>query len=153
MADLSIDEIARVLDERHPQWFISRTYDRRWLVQIRFGEMTKNIDHECLESAMKAAHEHRFLELVPREPYVRVRSRFSIQKNGKSWVLTSDGGGQCGFKTRKAAEQAIERWVENDEMLRRAWEDEFGWSRACAEGVDFHWATVPYSLGMKRQAS
>jgi len=137
-----VEQTAKLLDGKYPKWDVCRTMMKQWSVTItneqRYSEK-KCFTGDQLAVCMQQAFEWDFIPIVPDEPTVRNHCNFEIRKNGTKWELFYSRGYCTTFKTRKEAEQAIERWVGLDEKAHAEWESEYAWTRTQREGIDFRW--------------
>jgi hypothetical protein len=154
-ADLAydVDAIAKRLDEKDPRWSLYRTHDQRWGVQIRNERETETFCGEHLATVLQQAFEWKFLELAPRQPEVMTEADFRVVRpNDREWELQFRGRYYSRFKTKKEAQQSIEKRVAISKREFDGWESQFGWTKEKIEGVDFRWSTKSYCLGMTRQS-
>ena len=138
---MTVDELAAELDRNHPGWWLTRTEMGEWLVQIKSDGITKTCCGPVLQQVLQQAAEFEFLPLVPLEPVIRDQRDFEILKNGTQWQLLYKRGFCTRFKTRKAAQEAIARWIGIDAQRHADWVAQHGWCKRKTEGVDFRWAS------------
>ena len=137
---MTVDKLAKELDAKYPGWWMTRTAMGEWLVVLKSAGYVENFSGALIADVMQRALQFQFLPLVPHEPDTRNETDFEILKNGTQWELLYNRGYCTRFKTRKAAQEAIARWIEHDAQRHAEWNSEYGWCKSKTEGVDFRWS-------------
>jgi hypothetical protein len=152
---VTVDELVAELDRRGEPWDLYRggggTGGKVWVVCLGLGVDTRDDrGHvrrfrastllDVLEMAVSAGPP---LPVVPRRPWVPVRSAFTVLKTGSKWGLDYEGRPFLGnFATKKAAWECAETTVARHERAAVEWDATHGiWLVGRVEGADFRWAS------------
>jgi len=151
---VTVDDLVVVLDGRGEPWDLWRGRGDGngpiWVVALGAGIDTRGDEAgvrryrastlaEALRLAVDAGPP---LPVVPRRPWVPVRSAFTVLKTGTKWGLDYEGRSFLGnFATRKAAWECAEMTVARYERAAVEWDVTHGvWLAGRVEGVDYRWA-------------
>ena len=138
-----VDKLAAELDNRSniERWDVYRSAMKKWCVSIHFGGDFRQFSDTSLSNAMQSALAFQILPEIPRQPELIGLSLFSTKKDGSKWQLMYDGKFLCGnIKTKKEALANAEKFVDNNQKAREAWNAEYSWTYGKTEGVDFRYA-------------
>jgi hypothetical protein len=111
-----------------------------WLVVLKSSGYAENFSGALIADVMQRALQFEFLPLVPPEPCARSQGDFEILKNGSKWELLYNRGYCTRFSTKREAEAAIVRWIEQDAQRVAEWRSKYGWCKSKVAGVDFRWS-------------
>ena len=139
---MAAQELVDALDAKHGKdWTLWRTPGDSWVIQIRGDSQTDHISGTTLDEALLAAAAFRRLPTIPRRPKLHSRSSYSIKRDGSKWHLCINGDSAlCNLKTKREAEEAIERFFLRETHWQRAWDEKYGAMVArSVEGVDFRY--------------
>lgn len=135
----AIDELIPILDEQFRSWDVWRTYDKRWVVQVRDDKSTHD-GHTMLE-AFRAAAAYRVLPRIPRRPELLLACEYTPIRDGNRW--RAERNGQVVYilvQTKREVLEFAERMEKQSTAAIAEWDVKYGAIVAKGtEGVDFRW--------------
>lgn len=135
-----LDAIEQQLSDQFDHWDIWRTMDGQVCVKVVSAGRGKTAKAPGIVEAMTAAAQITFLPVVPPRPYdapFRVE-RVEAGNKRAEWAVTQGGlGDRWVKKTKREAEELVER--ANGRLLEiiAEWDAGYGWSRDKVEGADY----------------
>jgi hypothetical protein len=144
MTEHDVDALVAQLDERGERWSLYRAALGHWVVSMGDGRddpAARSVDGQTIGEALAAAVAKPRLPVIPRRPeplgYLTIRKATA----GDPWWVEQDGHYVTGTRTRKAAQEYIDRAQQRHAQAQEAWLREHGhFVDTHVEGVDFYWA-------------
>jgi len=133
----------RIIASLPPGWTIWPTQDGRIILQLRDGQHTETLEGDTLSEVLHKADGYKLTPRLPRRPERFFASDWQPVKVGKLWQPKASDGRrrECYLKTRKACQEAIERFDRISVECQEAWDAEFArlFPDGATEGVDYRW--------------
>jgi len=135
---INLNELCNNLDNKHGKgWSVWEAAAGGWVFQGPSGRWSVN--GATMSEALIAGLNFTELPKIPPKPELFSRSEHSVVRDGAKWAIKRRGYVVCGnLKSKKYAEECIERWASKNADEREGWDTIYGPRvDGKVEGVDF----------------